>query len=250
MVGARKKREPLLTANTSDANTKSLLCLTDWRSQTNVKRIENSLSYFATSNSPRREPMSRPSQNVTVTFSRHCLKIALIAAAILCLTCASLLAQVTSGTMFGTVKDPTGAMVKDASVTIANPRNGITRTVVTGGNGAFVAPNLLPGTYTVTVSAKGFKKSETTGIVLSAADNLSAGEFVLAVGTTSDEVTVTADAGQLQLQSNSGERSDLITGKQLDDVAMNGRNVLDYMKLIPGVVGTSSFGISGTGGIS
>jgi Carboxypeptidase regulatory-like domain/TonB-dependent Receptor Plug Domain len=193
--------------------------------------------------------MSRPSQNVNITFSRHCLMIALIAAAIACLTCAPLLAQVTSGTIFGAVKDSTGAMIQDATVTIANPANGITRTVTTGGDGSFVAPNLLPGTYTVTVEAKGFKKLETTGIVLSAADKLSAGDFVLTVGTATDEVTVTADVGQIQLQSNSGERSDVITSKQLDDVAMNGRNVLDYMKLIPGVVGTGDFHHSGTGGI-
>ncbi len=72
---------------------------------------------------------------------------------------------------------------------------------------------------------------------------------MLAVGTTSDEVTVTADAGQLQLQSNSGERSDLITGKQLNDVAMNGRNVLDYMKLVPGVISSFDGHASGTGGL-
>ena len=193
--------------------------------------------------------MPSSSQDSVVTIARRSLMMALIAAAIACLTCAPLLAQVTSGTIFGTVKDSTGAMVQDASVTIANPANGITRTVTTGGDGSFVAPNLLPGTYTVTVEAKGFKKLETTGIVLSAADKLSAGDFVLTVGTATDEVTVTADVGQIQLQSNSGERSDVITSKQLDDVAMNGRNVLDYMKLIPGVVGTGDFHHSGTGGI-
>src|SRR5450756_2571491 len=80
------------------------------------------------------------------------------------------LAQVTSATIFGAVKDSSGAMIQDASVTIANPANGITRTVVTGGDGSFVAPNLLPGTYTITIEVKGFKKLETTGIVLSAAD--------------------------------------------------------------------------------
>ena len=157
--------------------------------------------------------MSRLSQNVSVIFSRHCPKIALIAVAIACFTVAPLLAQVTSGTIFGTVKDSSGAMVKDASVTIANPGNGITRTVTTGSDGAFVAPNLLPGTYTITVEAKGFKKSATTGVVLSAADKLNAGEIVLAMGAATESVTVTADAGQIQLQANSGERSDLITSK-------------------------------------
>ncbi|MGD0790519.1 MAG: TonB-dependent receptor [Terriglobales bacterium] len=201
--------------------------------------------------------MLRPSQTSVVTIASRSLMIALIAAAIACLTCAPLLAQVTSGTIFGAVKDPSGAMVKDASVTIANPANGITRTVTTGSDGAFVAPNLYPGTYTVTVEAKGFKKSETTGVVLSAADKLNAGEIVLAMGAATESVTVTADAGQIQLQSNSGERSDLITSKQLNDVALNGRMVLDYMKLIPGVIssfdgsavttyGIGAFNINGT----
>jgi hypothetical protein len=192
--------------------------------------------------------MLRSSQNNVVTIANRSLMIALIAAAIACLTCAPLLAQVTSGTIFGAVKDSTGAMIQNATVTIANPANGITRTVVTGGDGSFVAPNLLPGTYTITIEVKGFKKLETTGIVLSAADKLSAGEFVLAVGVTSDEVTVTADAGQIQLQSNSGERSDVISSKQLNDVAMNGRNVLDYLKLVPGMSGTFDGHASGTGG--
>lgn len=192
--------------------------------------------------------MLRPSQNSVVTIARRSLMIALIAAAMACLTCAPLLAQVTSGTVSGEVKDPTGAMIKDASVTIANPEKGITRTVVTGGDGTFVAPNLLPGTYNITVEAKGFKKSETTGVVLSAADKLSVGDIVLAMGAATESVTVTADAGQIQLQSNSGERSDVISSKQLNDVAMNGRNVLDYLKLIPGMSGTFDGHASGTGG--
>jgi hypothetical protein len=173
----------------------------------------------------------------------------LLIAAMACLVATPLFAQVTSGTIFGTVKDPSGAVVKGASVTIANPSNGVTRQVTTSDTGDFVAPNLLPGTYNVTVEAKGFKKDETTGIVLSAADKLNAGEFVLTMGATTESVTVTAEAGQIQLQSNSGERSDLITSKQLNDVAMNGRNVLDYMKLIPGVVSNFNGAVSGTGGL-
>lgn len=178
-------------------------------------------------------------------------RIAVIAvsAILLCLSCAPLLAQVTSGTISGTVKDATGAVVSDASVTISNPANGLTRTVTTSDSGEFVAPNLLPGTYNITVDAKGFKKLDSKGFVLSAADKLSAGDLVLAVGAATDEVTVTADAGQVQLQADSGERSDLITSKQLDQVAMNGRNVLDYLKLVPGMSGTFDAHASGTGGI-
>ncbi len=172
-----------------------------------------------------------------------------VAALIFCLFTASLGAQVTSGTITGQVQDGSGAVVGGASVTISNPSNGLTRSVTTSETGEFVAPNLLPGTYNITVEMKGFKKSQTQGFVLNAADKLSAGTLVLAVGAATDEVTVTADAGLVQLQADSGERSDLITSKQLDQVAMNGRNVLDYLKLVPGMSGTFDAHASGTGGI-
>src|SRR6266700_4977171 len=91
-------------------------------------------------------------------------------------------AQVTSGTIFGTVKDPSGAVVTGASETISSPANGLTRKVTTSDSGEFVAPSLLPGTYTITIEATGFKKLESSGFVLSAADKLIAGELVLTMG--------------------------------------------------------------------
>ncbi|MGE5206663.1 MAG: carboxypeptidase regulatory-like domain-containing protein, partial [Chlamydiota bacterium] len=180
-------------------------------------------------------------------------KLTLISVSVLlfvaCFGSLALLAQVTSGAIFGSVKDQSGAYVAKATVTVSNPATGVKRTVATGQNGEFVVPNLLPGTYAIAVEASGFSKVEKTNIILSAADRLDAGEFVLHVGATSAVVTVTADAAQLQLQSNSGERSDLITGKQLNDVALNGRMVLDYMRLIPGVVSDFDGSASTTYGI-
>ena len=148
------------------------------------------------------------------------------------------------------MKDPSGAVIASATVTIRGTEIGLTRVVTSSANGQFVAPNLPPATYTIEVAAPGFKKLEARRVVLSAADNLNAGDFVLPVGAATETVSVTADAGQLQLQSNSGERSDLITDRQLNDVAMNGRNVLDYMKLIPGVISTFNGAVSGTGGLA
>jgi hypothetical protein len=177
------------------------------------------------------------------------LTSALAVVLLLCFGGVSLLAQVTSGAIFGAVKDQSGAYVAKAKVTVTSPAIGVTRTLTTGENGDFVAPNLLPGTYTIAVEAAGFNRVEKTNVILSAADRLDAGEFVLHVGAATQEVTVTADAGQLQLQSNSGERSDLITGKQLNDVALNGRMVLDYMRLIPGVVSDFDGSASTTYGI-
>jgi hypothetical protein len=168
---------------------------------------------------------------------------------LLSLCSAALHAQVTSGTIFGTVKDSSGGVIADAKVTVSSATIGLTRSINSSPDGNFVFPNLQPGTYTISVEAPGFKKAETTGLVLSATDKLNAGDFVLQVGAAGATVTVSADAAQLELQSNSGERSDLITSKQLNDVALNGRMVLDYMKLVPGVVSQYDGSASGTGGL-
>jgi len=157
-------------------------------------------------------------------------------------------AQVTSGTISGAVSDKSGAVVSNASVTVTNSQTGAERKVTTGGSGEFTVTNLQPGNYTVTVESQGFKKLEKTGLILNAGSNLNPGALLLDVGSAGDSITVTADAGQVQLQSNSGERSDVITSKQLNDVAINGRNVLDYLKLVPGFSGTFDGHASGTGG--
>jgi hypothetical protein len=157
--------------------------------------------------------------------------------------------QVTTGTISGSVKDPSGAVVAGATVTANEADKGITRTAETSGSGEFVFSSLPPGKYTISVEARGFKKLDKSDVILNVADHVDAGEMTLQVGTTTESVTVTADAGQIQLQSNSGERSDLISNKQLEDVAMNGRNVLDYMKLVPGVISSFDGHASGTGGL-
>ncbi len=173
--------------------------------------------------------------------------------ALLCLTLGArrMTAQVTSGTILGSVQDQTGAAIPGATVTATAPAVGITRTVTSSGNGTFSLPNLDGATYTITVSAKGFETRTKTGVVLSSADKLNAGVFALKVGAEGTTVTVEADSAQLQLQANSGERSDLITGKQLNDIALNGRNVLDILRVIPGVAGYfGNVGYSGTGGLT
>lgn len=158
-------------------------------------------------------------------------------------------AQLNSGTIFGSVTDPIHAMLPGAVVTATAPDIGMTRSTTTNSAGDFVLPNLPPGTYTITVEVSGFSKLSKSGVYLNAADKLSAGVFEMKVGGATAEVEVKADVAQMQLQANSGERSDTITSQQLNDVATNGRNVLDYMRLIPGVAGVGAFGASGTGGL-
>ena len=172
-----------------------------------------------------------------------------IAVALACWMVPALRAQVTSGTVFGSVQDSSGALVPNAAIVAADSATGVTRNGTSSSTGTFSLPNLPPGTYTIEVSAPGFRPLSKSGVILNAADNLNAGVFALEVGGTTSTVTVSADTGDLQVQTDSGERSDLITGKQLQEVATNGRNVLDYMRLIPGVAGVGQFGASATGGL-
>jgi hypothetical protein len=144
-------------------------------------------------------------------------------------------AQSTAATLSGTVKDPSGASVPGAKVDVINTKTHQSRSLQTNDSGLFVAPDIDEGSYDVSVEKAGFKKMTRTGIPVNPQDRLSLGEIVLQVGAPTDSVTITADAGQLQLQSDSGERSSAVTGTQLRDLALNGRNIHDLAKLIPGV---------------
>jgi len=141
-----------------------------------------------------------------------------------------------AGSITGSVKDKNGAVVPGASVSAKDSARGVNQTTETNDDGVFVFAQLPPGSYTISVEKQGFKTAERTSVSLSLGDRLNAGEFALEPGDVSATVQVEADAGQLQIRSESGERSDLVSNKQLRDIALNGRNVIDYLKLVPGVI--------------
>lgn len=88
------------------------------------------------------------------------------------LVCASVaLAQLTTGTISGTVSDPSGAAVPGATVTVKNVDTGISRTTTTGPTGRYEAPNLPVGHYEVTATASGFRTSVRSGIELTVGRN-------------------------------------------------------------------------------
>jgi len=145
-------------------------------------------------------------------------------------------AQSTSGSITGTVTDNTGAVIADANVTVTNLAMNFTRTAKTNSEGVFVVAQLPPGRYSISVEKPGFKKLEKTDITLSAIEQVNAGEFQLQVGEITDVITVEADAARIQIQSETGERSGVVTGGQLRDLALNGRNYHDFLKTLPGVL--------------
>jgi len=158
-------------------------------------------------------------------------------------------AQITTGSIFGTVKDSTGSVIPKATVTLTNQAVRFTREVTTNATGDFVAANLPTGDYTIAATAKGFAPLVKTGVVLDIGSRLSIGNFELKVGTAAESVTVSASGGEMQLQAESGERALLIDKTQIDDLMMNGRNILDFMKIIPGVNSTFNGVASNKGGL-
>ncbi|MDQ3013383.1 MAG: Plug and carboxypeptidase regulatory-like domain-containing protein, partial [Acidobacteriota bacterium] len=141
-----------------------------------------------------------------------------------------------AGSISGTVKDSNDAAIADAAITVINPAKSISQTANTNSDGIFVFPQLPPGAYTISVQKAGFKKVEKSNVILSTGDRLNAGDFVLEIGQVTEAIQIQADAGQLQIKSESGERSDLVSGEQIRNIGLNGRNVIDLAKLVPGVI--------------
>jgi hypothetical protein len=84
-----------------------------------------------------------------------------------------------SGSISGTVKDSKGGVIAGANVAIADPNKAVTQTTTSGAEGDFIFPLLPPGTYTLSVSAAGFKKREESNVVVSVSTRVNVGDIVL-----------------------------------------------------------------------
>jgi len=127
----------------------------------------------------------------------------------------------------GTVSDPSGARIPKAAVKLMNPDNGIIRTDTTTQAGEFSFALLPQGTYTLEVSAPGFKKAKQNGIILTSGDSSNL-EVTLTIGTT-EEVTV-SETGPL-LQTQNSNISTELASKQIEELPLNLRNVLSFATL-------------------
>jgi len=143
--------------------------------------------------------------------------------------CSALLAQSksTTASLSGTVTDPSGARVPKATVKLTNPELGIIRTGTTSGSGEFSFALLVEGTYTLEVSASGFKTTRQTGVVLAAGDTV-AENVTLTIGTT-EQVAVNATGPLFQTQD--ANISTELDSKQIEELPLNLRNVLSFATL-------------------
>src|SRR5271165_18869 len=169
--------------------------------------------------------------------------IAMIVAAQLLLVMPTASAQSIFATLSGTVRDATGAVVPGAEVTITNSASGVSKKLTSTSEGFFIATYLpAPASYHVVVTAKGFKKWNAAGVALNSDDSKSL-NIELQVGASSEVVEVTA-ATQSVATVDSGEKSALITNKELQDYSLVGRNATEYLKLLPGATLSNNNGVN------
>lgn len=148
----------------------------------------------------------------------------------------------TAGNITGTVRDPQGAAVPKAEITIQDEKTGSSRTVTTNGDGFFNAPSLPAGRYTLTTSPTGFKKTVTTGVELHVSENKVV-NLELQVGQVTETVTITSESTPIELRS--GEVSSLISEKQVTELPLNGRNYAQLALMVPGVSPVTQAGAGG-----
>ena len=156
---------------------------------------------------------------------------------LLILAVTALRGQNISCALSGAVEDSLGAPFSAIEVHIAGAQNGFVRTSRTNANGFFAFPDLTPGAYTLSISAPGFAPYRQSGIELNSGEHRSLGSIRLRIGQLSDSVTVTADTSAVQLGSS--DRAGVLTATQLESMALRGRDFLDAVGLLPGVVDTS-----------
>ena len=149
---------------------------------------------------------------------------------------ASIWSQTNFGRISGTVQDASGARIPSAAVAVSNPATGFRQNVNTDASGFFVFPSLPTGTYDLRVERQGFKASEEHGLVLDAASSRDV-TVVLDVGQITESVSVSATAEQVQ--TTSGNVGRVINEQQVSQIALNGREYTQLLRLVPGVMATT-----------
>src|SRR5882724_13039235 len=166
---------------------------------------------------------------------------------------ATLVAQIKSATITGSVADQSGALVSGATVSVVNEETGVTISAQTSESGSFTAPYLPAGQYSVTVNKMGFAPYKKTGITVGTSETVRV-DAELRAGSVAESVVVHAEAAQLQTETTSVEGS--VNSRTIQDIPNLTNNPLQYAVLQAGVTpraamldstSPQSFGIGWTG---
>ncbi|MGA1983343.1 MAG: carboxypeptidase regulatory-like domain-containing protein [Acidobacteriaceae bacterium] len=141
------------------------------------------------------------------------------------------------GSVFGTIGDSTGAVLPGATATLTDPEHGFTRKVTSNSSGAYLLPDIPIGTYTLTVEAPKFQTSVDQGIIVDANQNVKM-DIKLSLGAANSEVTVTAEGSTVDARS--ATLATMIDNKLVEELPINGENVVALAALLPGVTGVNA----------
>jgi hypothetical protein len=180
-----------------------------------------------------------------------CANLCLLAVIVLglqCLQTAPAFAQTNVGQISGRITDASGGAMPGATVTATSEQTGLVQTATTDDAGGYVFASLPAGSYAIRVELTGFKPAAVKGLTLDAASRRTA-DLKLEVGDVAETVAVTAVTSQVETQS--GDVSRVITGAQVNNIALNGRNYVQLLQLLPGSAITTtdpfSLGLNTTG---
>jgi hypothetical protein len=155
-----------------------------------------------------------------------------VLAVCLCWICLPVCAQTNRSNLSGTVADPTGAQVPGATVVITNQETGITRKVTTNASGVYSAASLVPGRYSIQVSAKGFSVQVIQNVVLTVGQSF-VQNVALQIGSISQKVVVQDNPASVD--TTSSDLSASVQGQTMRALPLNGRSWTDLAELSPGV---------------
>jgi len=159
----------------------------------------------------------------------------LLVGAMLAMLCTAYIAKAQdTGYISGTVSDKSGAAVVGAEVVITDSAGSLTRTTTTNADGAYVVAGLPGGSYNIEVTAKGFQRYSAKNVVLDVAAKIRV-DIQLTVGAVTEEVVVTGES-VAQVETQSSSIGSTISGKQVEQLELNGRNFTQLVTLSPGVV--------------
>jgi len=144
--------------------------------------------------------------------------------------------QVVSSSLVGTLLDPANSAVPSVAISLTNQASGAVQKTDSNADGLFRFPSLPAGTYSLSLHAPGFKTYNQQNIVISSSETRDLGRIMLQLGNVTEEISVTAEVTPLQTASS--EKSSLVTGTQLSNIALKGRDFFGMLATLPGVVDT------------
>lgn len=159
-------------------------------------------------------------------------RVAILLLVVVALYSAVAFGQATTGSVYGTVSDPSGAVVTGATVTVKNVQTGLARTAQTSETGSYTFPFIEPGNYEVLVTMTGFQPQTQRGVRVDANQNVHV-NFSLGMGSTEQSLTV--EATTTLVDTRESQVGSTVDQRRIEELPLNGRNAYDLLQTVPGV---------------